>query len=236
MTSAPIPMIKYHPDARFLTDYAAGCLPTSQALCVATHLHYCPACRTKSRDLTELGAELFSRQPAAEVRAGEFDRLMRRIERQPEQVASEAPVRPANVVSILPRAVHKLTNGNLDELRWRRVGRNFRYTRLNVGDRERETSLFFIKAGGSVPRHHHKGDEITVILKGSFSDREDKYAVGDFIVRTRGETHRPVASQDQDCLCLSTLDAPIVMSNWLLRLGLYLMNRLNRPAPQRQAA
>jgi putative transcriptional regulator len=37
-------------------------------------------------------------------------------------------------------------------------------------------------------------------------------------VRTQGEAHRPVASQNEDCLCLSTLDAPIQMSSWLLRL------------------
>ena len=76
-----------------------------------------------------------------------------------------------------------------------------------------------------MPHHRHQGDEITVLLKGSFSDQEGKYVVGDFIVRTKGETHRPVASQDQDCLCLAALDAPIVMSNWLVRLGLRLLNR-----------
>jgi putative transcriptional regulator len=102
-------------------------------------------------------------------------------------------------------------------LPWRRIGKNFRFCQLRLGDKQRETTLFFIKAGGSVPHHRHRGDEITVILKGSFSDHEDKYNVGDFIVRTSGESHRPVASQDQDCLCLSTLDAPIVMSNWLVR-------------------
>ena len=228
-------MIRYHPDARFLTDYAAGSLPTSQALCVATHLHYCASCRVKIRDLTELGAELFSRQSAAAVEGAEFDRLMQRIESQPEANEWRAMVRPINVVSILPRAVHKLTNGNLNELRWRRIGRNVRLSRLNVGDRQRETSLLFIKAGGSVPEHKHKGDEITVILRGSFSDREDKYSVGDFIVRTKRETHRPVASQDQDCLCLTTLDEPIVMSNWLLRLGLSVINRFNWPQAQQQA-
>ena len=82
---------------------------------------------------------------------------------------------------------------------------------------------------------NNKGDEITVILRGSFSDREDKYAVGDFIVRTRRETHRPVASQDQDCLCLTTLDEPIEMSNWLLRLGLSVINRFSWPQAQHQA-
>ena len=226
------PMVKYHPDARFLTDYAAGCLPASQALCVATHLHYCPLCRLKIGELTELGAELFMQQQPVKVEKAALEKLLARIQASPQSPISPVQAEPS--VSILPKAVNKLTSGNLERLNWRRIGSNFRVSRLNVGDKQRETSLFCIKAGGHVPHHQHKGDEITVILKGSFSDREDKYEVGDFIVRTNGETHKPVASQDQDCLCLSTLDAPIVLSNWLLRFGLYLFN-LGTPSHQTAA-
>lgn len=69
-----------------------------------------------------------------------------------------------------------------------------------------------------MPRHDHQGEEITVILKGSFSDLDDQYHVGDFIVRRPGEKHQPVASQDEDCLCLYTLEAPLTMTNWFYRL------------------
>jgi putative transcriptional regulator len=215
-------MINYHPEARFLTDYAAGSLPASQALCVATHLHYCAVCRAKTGELNELGAELFCRQPPAKVKAEEFSQLMQRIDALPQkaQSSAEAPVERNRMSSLLPRALQKLTNDNLDSLRWRQIGRNFRFATLNLGDRVRETSLLFIKAGGNLPHHRHRGDEITVVLSGSFSDSEGKYSVGDFVVRTQGESHRPVASQDQDCLCLATLDAPIRMSNWLLRLAM----------------
>lgn len=218
-----MPMVKYHPDARFLTDYAAGSLPASQALCVASHLHYCPLCRLKIGELTELGAELFMRQNPVAVAQPEYERLLDRINNLPQNQSSTA--RPEQAVSLLPKALSKLINDKLERLNWRHYGKNLRVSKLNLGDPQRETSLLCIKAGGHVPHHQHKGDEITVILKGSFSDREDKYEIGDFIVRTKGETHKPVASQDQDCLCLSTLDAPIVMSNWLLRLGLLWLNR-----------
>ena len=107
-------MIKYHPDARFLTDYAAGSLPVSQALCVATHLHYCVGCRTKIRELNELGAELFMQLPSASVAPSEYDRLLARIHSATPQPASDESTR--NSVSILPRAVSKLANGNLEKL------------------------------------------------------------------------------------------------------------------------
>jgi len=220
-------MVKYHPDARFLTDYTAGSLPQSQALCVSTHLHYCPTCRGKVRELTELGTVLFVQHKNSTVSTtvsdADFDRVLARLADQP--VSQPEPVSQPQVVSILPHAIEKLTRGNIDNLKWRKVGKGFRYSPLNLGDPGRETTLLQIRAGGNVPHHKHAGDEITVILKGSFSDNEDKYAVGDFIVRTAGEAHRPVASQDQDCLCLATLDAPIVMTNWLYRLLMPFMNR-----------
>jgi putative transcriptional regulator len=218
-----MPMLKYHPDARFLTDYAAASLPSSQAVCVAAHLHYCAACRLKIRELTALGAELFMQQEPVQVGAADYEQLHQRIATLGSAPAQNSA--DAKAVSLLPRAINKLANGNIEQLRWRHIGSTFRFSPLNVGDRQRETSLFFIKAGGKVPQHRHQGDEITVILEGSFSDHEDKYNVGDFIVRTKGETHQPVASQDQDCLCLSTLDAPLVMSNWLLRLAMRWLNR-----------
>lgn len=208
-------MARYHPDARFLTDYAAGALPEEQALCVAAHLHYCAVCRTRVGELTELGAELFTQEaPLASSAEHDDQAFARLLSRIPAQAPPLTPL-PATQ---LPRPLHKLARGDIESLRWRRIGRGFRYSRLKVGSATRETSLLHIRAGSSVPHHRHAGDEITVVLQGSFSDQDDKYGVGDFVVRTPGEQHRPVASQDEDCLCLTALDRPIVMSNLFYRL------------------
>lgn len=232
-------LVKYHPDTRFLTDYAAGSLPESQAMCVAAHLHYCPSCRSHIRDLTEVGTALFMEQSPAEVSAGSFEQVMAKLAQAekstvPETAvaANESPASDAKQEKVdtetaeLPRAIRKMTRGSLENLNWRNLGKTFRYSTIRTGDTQRESSLLEIKAGGEIPRHHHGGDEITVVLKGSFSDQEDRYHVGDYIVRTRGETHTPVASQDEDCLCLTTLDSPIVMNNWFYRM---LMPFLNKP-------
>lgn len=217
-------MVKYHPDVRYLTDFAAASLPPSQALCVSTHLHYCNTCKSRVRELTELGSQLFEAQSPVAVQPVEFDKLLAKINDKTAQPLVQT--HPSEEFrSGLPRALARLCKDNLDSLRWRHIGKHFRFAPLKLGDQKRETSLFFIGAGGSAPHHRHLGDEITVVLKGSFSDQDDKYNPGDFIVRTPGEAHQPVASQDEDCLCLSTLDAPIQMSNWLLRLLMPYFNR-----------
>lgn len=217
-------LVKYHPDTRFLIDYAAGSLSESQALCVAAHLHYCPACRMRISELTQLGAELFLEQPPAEVSADCFEQVLAKldtgddVQKAEKSTAARSARKDSTAKSALPRAIEKMTSGNIETLNWRHLGKTFRYSSIRTSDTKRESSLLEIKAGGKIPKHHHGGDEITVVLKGSFSDQEDHYHAGDYIVRTRGETHTPVASQDEDCLCLTTLDSPIVMNNWFYRL------------------
>ena len=226
-------MVKYHPDTRYLTEYAAGSLSRSLALCVAAHLHYCPVCRARVRDLTALGAELFTRQGPMAMDDSAFARLWARVEALP--AARPAPSsraerngglpRSPSAPIILPPPIHKLARGGVERLAWRSMGKSYRYFRLPAGDDRRLTQLLHIRAGGKVPQHWHTGEEITVVLKGSFSDREDHYHLGDFVVRGAGEKHRPVAAQHEDCLCLATLDAPITMTNWLFRLLQPLMKR-----------
>ncbi len=212
-------MVKYHPDTRFLTDYVAGSLPESQALCVTAHLHYCPACRVKVGELTELGTALFVEQQPEETTSNSFERTMAIIDAGAgSQKQGEARPKRYGKGDDMPAVIRKLTKGNLETLSWHNIGKAFRFANIQMGDKTRETSLMHIRAGGKLPKHHHGGEEITVVLKGSFSDQEDRYHVGDYIVRTKGETHTPVASQDEDCLCLATLDAPIVMNNWFYRL------------------
>lgn len=201
-----------------MTDYAAGSLPPAQALCVATHLHFCTACKLKLRELTLLGAELFQQQAPLAVSATGFDSLLEKVQGlQQDRAQAGGAADHAAPPSALPRAIDKLARGNLDNLQWRKIGRSFRYSTLKV-DPQRLTTLLRISAGGSIPHHRHTADEITVVIHGSFSDDQDHYRPGDFLLRTSDERHRPTASADGECLCLITLDAPVVMSNWFYRL------------------
>ncbi|NIQ14264.1 MAG: transcriptional regulator, partial [Candidatus Dadabacteria bacterium] len=75
--------------------------------------------------------------------------------------------------------------------------------RLQTGQDQFEVSLHNIRAGGKIAEHGHKGTEITVVLKGSFSDANGIYQQGDFLLKEPGDVHQPIASQDSDCLCLT---------------------------------
>lgn len=226
-------MVSFHPDAKFLTDFAAGNLPLSEAICVAAHLEFCSKCRSHVQQLSDLGAQLMARlepQLAAADAAGSddrqgFERLMQRIDAGDTGVTvtpAPTPTGPARVSSAnplgLPRVVQKLAADGLQNLKWAQFGKSLRIAPISIGEKSRETAIYDIKAGGRMPEHEHRGEEITVLLKGSFSDADGKYVKGDFVVRHAGERHQPTATLDTDCICLVSLEQPVRPSSFWYRL------------------
>jgi putative transcriptional regulator len=217
-------MVSFHPDARFLTDFASGSLPLSEAVCVSAHLEFCAKCRSHVQQLSDLGAQILTQLESAEivgenaVNDADFDRLMQKIETQEASPVTQVMDNLAPVDASLPRVVQKLASEGLHNLKWAQLGRSLRIAPIKVGEGCRQTSIYDIRAGGRMPEHEHRGEEITVLLKGSFSDSEGKYVKGDFVVRHAGERHQPTATLDTDCICLVSLEEPVRPSSIWYRL------------------
>jgi len=239
-------MISYHPDSRFLTDFATANLPLAEAVCVSAHLEFCGKCRAHVQQLTDIGGHMLSRLEPEAVSADSFETLMARVGTaeapasapvnepvtlEPLSTADE-PARPL-AAAFLPRAVRRLSAGSLDKLRWVQLGKALRVAPLQTSDASRETAIYDIRAGGRMPEHEHRGEEITVLLQGSFSDADGSYTRGDFVVRHAGEAHQPTATQDMDCICLVCLERPVRPRGLLYRmlepLVNYRLQKLNRP-------
>jgi putative transcriptional regulator len=235
-------MISYHPDSRYLTDFATANLPLAEAVCVSAHLEFCGKCRAHVQQLTDVGGHMFARLQPEAVSEDSFAALMARVSAGSQQpaapvtVAVQAPREDADDAAqsnvFLPRAVRRLVSGSLDKLRWVQLGKALRVAPLQVSDESRETAIYDIRAGGRMPEHEHRGEEITVLLQGSFSDADGSYSRGDFVVRHAGETHQPTATMDKDCICLVCLERPVRPRGLLYRLLEPLVNyrlqRLNR--------
>lgn len=238
-------MISYHPDSRFLTDFASANLSLAEAVCVSAHLEFCGKCRAHVQQLKDVGAHLLTQLPPEELEAGSFARLMSKIgsagqavpapslsESDQDGVASRQDSSRLLGDVLLPRSLRRLSRGGLHNLRWAQLGKALRVAPLPILGESRETAIYDIKAGGRMPEHEHRGEEITVLLKGSFSDADGSYSRGDFVVRNAGEAHQPTATQDTDCICLVCLEQPVRPSGLLYRLiepfVQYRLHRLNR--------
>lgn len=202
-------MIKHHPEPDLLVEYASGSLSIAPCISVTTHLQYCKQCSDSVESLGELGGALLTAVEAVPVSDELFDRILERVESVVEEESSqELPRQCSDAISTqLPAFVRQLLpSGELD---WRRLSPSLKVATISVGEKEYELALHRIDAGGNAPEHDHRGQEITVVLTGSFSDEDGVYHPGDFLVRELGNTHRPFAARNQECICLSVLEAPI---------------------------
>lgn len=244
-------MISYHPDSRFLTDFASANLSLAEAVCVSAHLEFCGKCRGHVQQLKDVAGHFLAQLPPEELEADSFERLMSTLssadstkpvpaaqptlalrEQDQDALASRQDSPRALADVFLPRSLRRLARGGLHNLRWAQLGKALRIAPLPIVGESRETSIYDIKAGGRMPEHEHRGEEITVLLKGSFSDAEGSYTRGDFVVRNAGEAHQPTATQDTDCICLVCLELPVRPSGLLYRLiepfVQYRLHKLNR--------
>ncbi len=206
-------MVTHHPETRVLNEFASGSLPLAQSACVSVHLHFCDHCQRQVSALTQVGAEMFDALEPAEVDDSMLDDLLNHLEDEPPLTYVSKPSRSEG-----PVLVQRLMSGSYEDLKWQRINSALQISRLRTGDPDNEFALYHIKAGGSIPRHAHRGTELTLVLEGSFSDEEGIYHQGDFLIRDAADVHTPTASRTADCICIGVLDAPIKFTPWNYRL------------------
>ena len=81
-------------------------------------------------------------------------------------------------------------------LPWRTVGRGIRDLKLAGDEHGFQSSLIRIRPGEAVPQHTHHGNELTLVLKGAFTD-ETGLSRGDVAFATSDIDHQPVAEADE---------------------------------------
>ena len=213
MTMHDLP--KHHPGDELIVSYAAGELNEAWSLLIATHIAVCPRCRDRVGTAEALGAALIEDVSAGELAVMAGDALERALarasERAPEQ--HDQTPKPAPIMTdsapVLPRPLRDYAGGDVDSLKWRRLGSSAYHVPL-VAKRGAPTArLLRISGGTSVPEHGHNGLELTMVLSGSFTDDGARFARGDVETADVDVEHQPVAESGADCICLAVTDAPL---------------------------
>lgn len=213
-------MIRYHPSADRLTAFSAGSLPLSQALCIRVHLEHCRQCQREVERMNQIGSQLLTHLPPAPVSDSLKARVLARIDAGETPQETEVQITPvADNNSGLPSCLQLWIPDGFDKLGWKRLSPSIQAVKLCNDVDGSKVELLKIKRGGRVAPHNHTGEEITLVLEGSFSDSQGVYGKGDIIYRNRDDKHhRPIASQDADCICLTAVEAPIQFTGFFGRL------------------
>lgn len=208
--------IKHHLTDEILAGYAAGQLTEAADLLVAAHLSMCDQCRAISESYDALGGALLESSAEASTKTamsdGSFAATMALIQNGP---APEKPKKP--VKRDLPSPVCDYIGGDLNDVRWSTVGMGVKQSKL-VSSSKATARLLFIPAGVAVPHHGHHGQELTLVLKGAFTDETDHFGPGDVEIADEGLEHTPVADTSEDCICLAVTDASLKFKTILPRL------------------
>lgn len=206
-------MIKYHPNINTLAEYAAGSLDTAASIAVSAHLHFCHQCKKQVQNLQQIGGTILDQSLTADVGSSVLDSLMKKIDEmesspQPSSASIQDEPPLDSGLAGLPPVVTKLI-GNRNQLQWKKLTSSLQIAPLKTGQSQAEVSLHKIAAGGKVMEHDHRGQEYTLVLKGSFSDEKGVYQPGDFLLKQPGEVHKPYAAANRDCICLTVVEAPV---------------------------
>ncbi len=196
--------INHHLDEATLLSYSAGSLSQGMALVVACHLAFCPECQERSRKADSVGGALLESLDSEAVSASMLDTILMQL----DDLEPEAPVQPVYSDPEIPAPLQAYIPGSFDDLEWKRIVPGVSYYDMPWQGRG-VSRLLRISPGKSMLPHTHDGNELTLVLRGSFSDEIGRFGPGDIADLDDQVEHQPLVDSQEDCICLIATDAPL---------------------------
>jgi len=196
-----------------LADYAAGHLNPALHSLVAAHLEMKPDNRSFVSSLEVFHARAL--EDVAPVELSNRQAMLDRIFAAGDRQAAGAVRKPS---ASLPEALYAYVGRDLEDVKWRSVLPGLKEFRISDKGSETEASLLWIRSGRRMPAHTHDGQEVTLVLKGAFTDTMGHYGRGDISIADGDIDHRPRADDSGDCICFAVTDAPLRLTGPIGRL------------------
>ncbi len=207
--------IRHHLTDDLLMAYSAGTLPEAFSLVIATHVSMCDECRIMLDSFDAVGGAVLEDCDMAVLSDDSFAATMALIAEQ-DGVVDSPRLTPKGAV--LPEPLRDYVQGGLDSVKWRHVGGGVRQAVLQRS-KSGSVRLLRIPAGAKMPDHGHRGMEMTLVLKGAFSDECDRFARGDVEIADEDLHHTPIAEEGEECICLAATDAPLRFNAFIPRIA-----------------
>lgn len=198
-----------------LAGYASGTLSPALHALVGAHLEL--------SDRNRAFVERLESSLASTATALPCSTIARRDQRLAAIFGCCEEARGGTPCTIVPRSLRHFLGAPLDSMPFRSVLPGIRECRLGTGDGS-QAVMYRIRPGKKMPQHSHEGTEVTLVLRGGFTDETGHFRRGDIVVADEHLDHVPVADLDEECICFAVLDAPLKLTGPFGRL----INRLVR--------
>ncbi len=205
--------IRHHLDDATLMSFAAGSLPEALSAVVAAHVAMCPRCAAEAKRMEQVGACLID-------------------ELRPEPVARPTPVEawrrasvpekkdsPRSACAAARDGVRAVIGSDLDALPWKRLALGVWHLPLALSPGAGGgLRLLKVAPGHAIPEHGHGAAELTLVLRGAYTDETGRYGAGDVADVDEEIEHCPVADRETGCICLLASEKPARFKGVLPRL------------------
>ena len=184
--------ITHHLDDATILAFASGTLAEAHSIVAASHISGCAVCRSSLQMAETLGGGLLAAQNEEAV----SDLCRSATLASLDAVISTKPAKLPK--SELPSALTRALDGkSLKDIQWKKKapGVSVFNVPLEKGSKT-QLRLLSIAKGRALPEHGHGGDEITLVLKGSYHDHMGRYSPGDVADLDGDIEHQPVADSD----------------------------------------
>jgi putative transcriptional regulator len=209
--------ITHHLDDATILAYAAGTLGEAHGFAVATHIAYCGTCRAAARQAESYGGELLMAEPVSAVTDSCRAATLASLDIMLPPPSRKPSARGADVPAVL---CNLLGNQPLDSLKWKAKAPGIATFEIPLSNKGKtHLQLLRIGKGRKMPEHGHGGEELTVMLRGSYTDHTGRYIVGDVADLDEDIEHQPIVDSDEDCICLVATEAPTRFKSFWARLA-----------------
>jgi putative transcriptional regulator len=212
MSGGTASAIRGHPSEATLVAYAAGTLWPAAAPVIQDHLDLCPRCRAAHCLAEAVGGALLDELPPTRLSPGALRRVTERL--------GGGPGAPAPPTTALPPPAAAIAEGaaappDLRHVRLRWLAPGVRHAVLLRASAAGTLRLLRVRPGTALPRHAHRGTELTLVLEGAFADETGRHGPGDLLELEGEASHRPVAEGEADCVCLIATEGRLRFSGVL---------------------
>jgi putative transcriptional regulator len=205
-------MIAHHPAPELLLTYASGSANEGVGLLIATHLALCPECRAEVADAEAAGGALLNQLAPAQMGEAALEKVLQKLDSQNENLLTKTRAHRAPAKNPVPEPLRSYLGGDFDRVAWRPVAGGISHVPLFRRGGAR-VELIRAAPGAGVATHTHRGEELTLVLAGGFSDATGTYARGDVQTASPDILHRPLADPGEDCINLAVTDGALIFQS-----------------------
>jgi putative transcriptional regulator len=196
--------LSHHLDDATLLALASGTIPHAHGIVAASHVSLCPVCAQALRKAEAIGGGLLT--DSGVERVSDMARSATLASLDGVALAQPKPRRKSELPAALDHALGGL---RLDQIKWKKKAPGVALFDVPMPKGSASAlKLLSIGAGRAMPEHGHGGEELTMVLKGSYSDHMGTFRPGDVADLDDSVEHTPVADPGETCICVVAVEAP----------------------------